>query len=118
MAPQRRERLSVNLQNAADSGELNRRSQQQTASHLHRRDDAADRRRRVPESRTDRAPAYASTSSRRMPQQPTFGLELTTEDIGVAAVPIEEASGREMGKSRIGRYSGQGMRTVKLVVWN
>lgn len=76
MAPQRREPLSVNLHNAAgSSGELNGRSQQRTASHLRRRDDAADRRSRVPESRTDRVPAYASTSSRRMPHQPTSGLE-------------------------------------------
>lgn len=63
MAPLRREPLSVNLQNAAGSGELNRRYQQQTASHLRWRDDA-DRRRRVPESRTDRAPAYATARRR------------------------------------------------------
>ncbi|PPU52319.1 XopAD/skwp family type III secretion system effector [Xanthomonas arboricola] len=94
MAPQRREPLSVNLQNAAGSGELNRRSQQQTASHLRRRDDAADRRSRVPESRMDRAPAYASTSSRRMPQQPTFGLDQTTEDSGVAEPGANRGSKR------------------------
>ncbi|WP_407471467.1 XopAD/skwp family type III secretion system effector [Xanthomonas campestris pv. raphani] len=95
MAPQRREPLSVNLHNAAgSSGELNGRSQQRTASHLRRRDDAADRRSRVPESRTDRVPAYASTSSRRMPHQPTSRLEQTTKDTGLAEQGARRGSKR------------------------
>ncbi len=73
MAPQRREPLSVNLHNAAGS---------------------SGERSRVPESRTDRVPAYASTSSRRMPHQPTSGLEQTTKDTGLAEQGARRGSKR------------------------